>query len=259
MTADRQQALARIRELIESQSWPRVQMTLLVSLTGAIGFLTSFVLLHLGMTTMWVRYLLSMVAAYLAFLFLLWVWAKTRDKNLTDILDFPDFGRLGQGSGSKSCGREEKGGDFEGGGASGSNQPEITAAELPGSSEIAGATPDALALDELAIPLVVLMAIFLLLGSAFLVMNNAPALFAELILDGILSASLYRRLRGLDQKHWLETAIRNTAVPFTTVTLLLVGIGWIIQWLDPSANSIGEFLAHHHYAAGFSTCLHAVC
>jgi hypothetical protein len=64
------------------------------------------------------------------------------------------------------------------------------------------------------------------------------------LLDGILSASLYRRLRGLDQTHWIETAIKKTALPFTTITVLLVTIGWTIQMLDPSATTIGQFISH---------------
>lgn len=217
-------------------------MTLLVCVTGAIGFLTSFILLHLSLTTLWLRYLIAMIAAYCAFLFLLWVWAKTREKHLTDRLDLPDFGKVGRGGGSKDCSYEGKGGDFGGGGASSSYHPDAPAVESP-SGNIADFVPE-LELEELAIPIIVLITVVLLVGSAFLVIINAPALFAELILDGILSANLYRRLQGLDQKHWLETAIRKTGLPFATITLLLVAFGWTIQWLDPSANSIGEFLSH---------------
>lgn len=235
--------LRRIQAMVESQGWPRVQMTLLVCLTGAIGFLTSFVLLHHGVTTLWLRYLISMGVAYLGFLFLLWVWAKTRDKNLSDGLDLPDIGRGGKGGGSKDCGYEGKGEDFGGGGSSGSYHPEASAGESPGTG-ITDVLPDSLELEELAIPLIVIAFVVMLVGSSFLVIVNAPALFAELLLDGILGASLYRRLRGLDQKHWLETAIRKTALPFTGMTLGLIAVGWTMQWVDPSASSIGEFLSH---------------
>jgi Ca2+/Na+ antiporter len=245
MVQTRQQALAKIQAMIESRSWPRVQMTLLVVITGAIGFLTSFILLHLGMTTLWLRYLLSMVAAYVAFLFLLWVWARTRNKDLSDGLDIPDFGKSGRDGGSKDCNYEGQGGDFGGGGASGSYHPEVPTGESPSGGSTIDFVPE-LELEELAIPVIVLVVVVLLVGSSFLVIVNAPALFAELVLDGILSASLYRRLRGIDQKHWLETAIRKTALPFTTITILLVAFGWTIQWLNPSASSIGEFLSHRN-------------
>jgi hypothetical protein len=48
----------------------------------------------------------------------------------------------------------------------------------------------------------------------------------------------------LARTHWLETAIRKTALPFAGMTLGLVAIGWTVQWIDPSAVSIGEFLSH---------------
>jgi hypothetical protein len=64
-----------------------------------------------------------------------------------------------------------------------------------------------------------------LLGSALLIITNAPMLFAELLLDGILSASLYRRLRGLDRSHWVETAFRSTALPFGVVAVILTLVG----------------------------------
>lgn len=243
MPRSRKDSLLKIQAMIESQGWPRIQMTLLVCLTGAIGFLTSVLLLHHGMTTLWVRYLISMGVAYLGFLLLLWVWAKTRHRDLSDGIDLPDIGRPGKGGGSKDCGYEGKGGDFGGGGASGSYHPDISASESSGSG-IAEVLPNSLELEELAIPAIVLGVVIMLVGSSVVVIINAPALFAELLFDGILGASLYRRLRGLDQKHWVETALRKTALPFTGMTLVLVAVGWILQWLDPAAVSIGSFFAH---------------
>lgn len=228
---------------MESQGWPRVQMTLLVCLTGAIGFLASFSLLHFGLTVLWLRYLVSMGVAYMGFLGLLWVWAKTRDKNLSDGLDLPDISRPGKSGGAKDCGYAGKGGDCGGGGGSGSYHPDASVGESP-SGHIAEVLPDSLELEELAIPVIVIVFVVMLMGSSILVIINAPALFAELLLDGILGASLYRRLRGLDRTHWLETAIRKTALPFAGMTLGLVAIGWTVQWIDPSAVSIGEFLSH---------------
>ncbi len=243
MARSRKEALRRIHAMVESQGWPRVQMTLLVCLTGGIGFLTSVLLLHHGMTTLWVRYLFSMGVAYLGFLLLLWVWAKTRHRDLSDGIDLPDIGRPGKGGSSKDCGYEGKGGEFGGGGASSSYHPEVPVSESPG-SRIAEVLPDSLELEEFAIPAIVLGVVVMLLGSSVVVIINAPALFAELLLDGILGASLYRRLRGLDQKHWVETALRKTALPFSGMTIVLVAVGWTLQWLDPSAISIGAFFSH---------------
>lgn len=241
MSQPRQETLARIQAVIESQSWPRIQMTLLVCLTGGIGFLTSFVLLHHGVTTIWVRYLISMGAAYIGFLFLLWIWSRARDRSLADNLDAPDIGWPGKGRSSQHC--ESEGGDVGGAGAHSAYHPETAVAESPNNG-IADMVPDGLDLDELAIPVTAIVLAVVLVGSSFLIIVNAPALFAELLLDGILTASLYRRLRGLDQQHWLETALRRTAMPFATVTVILVAIGWTMQWLDPSISTVGEFLSH---------------
>ena len=53
----RHQLVARLRDRLERQGFPRLQMLLLVSLTGAAGFVASFTLLRLGLTEMWLRYL----------------------------------------------------------------------------------------------------------------------------------------------------------------------------------------------------------
>jgi hypothetical protein len=69
---------------------------------------------------------------------------------------------------------------------------------------------------------------------------TAPALFAELLLDGILVGQLYRRLRRFDGRHWLETALRRTALPFLATGILLAIAGFAMQRFAPAARSIGE-------------------
>jgi hypothetical protein len=69
---------------------------------------------------------------------------------------------------------------------------------------------------------------------------SAPALFAELLLDGILVGQLYRRLRRFEGQHWLETALRRTAIPFLVTGLFLAIAGFAMQRHAPAARSIGE-------------------
>ncbi len=68
----------------------------------------------------------------------------------------------------------------------------------------------------------------------------APALFAELLVDGALSASLYRRMRGLQTRHWLESAVRRTVLPFAVTALGLGVIGFGFQAYAPDAHTFGE-------------------
>ena len=73
---------------------------------------------------------------------------------------------------------------------------------------------------------------------------SAPVLFAELLVDGVLSASLYRRLRGLQTRHWLETAVRRTALPFALTAAIVSASGWGMAHYAPEAHSIGDVITH---------------
>jgi hypothetical protein len=232
---NRPRLVQRLQQHLELEGWPRVQMALLVALTGGAGLLASFVLLQTGLHTMWLRYPLALGVAYLVFLGLLWLWLRTRASDYGDAvpgdLDFaPDHTcHPGLVSGG--------GGDFAGGGASAS----FDAAESNTVGDGLGSIADA---DEFAIPLaVVLLAAGLALSSLYIV-YAAPVLFAELLLDGVLAATLFRRLRGLATRHWVKTAVNRTALPFALTAVFLGLCGAAMQVYAPDAHSLGEVLQH---------------
>ena len=115
----RHQLVARLRSRLVRQSFPRLQMLLLVSLTGAVGFVASFTLLRLGLTEMWLRYLAAFSFAYLAFLGLLWLWLRTRAEDFIDIPDVSGMSPTHSGMHDPSN-FTGGGGSGGGGGASGS-------------------------------------------------------------------------------------------------------------------------------------------
>ena len=84
----RHHEIRRIRGALERDSFPRLQMLVLVTLTGASGFVASYALLHAGLVEMWLRYLASIGLAYLMFLFLLWLWLRTRAEDYADFCDY---------------------------------------------------------------------------------------------------------------------------------------------------------------------------
>ena len=244
----RHHLVARMRANLERQGFPRLQMMLLVSLTGAVGFLASYTLLGMGLWQMWLRYLLAFGFAYLAFLGLLWLWLRTRGD---DYCDFPDVSGVTPRGGGHDCASfQGGGGSGGGGGASGSfDAPSLQPASADmgndGVSDALGAVGDAASgADELAVPLMVILFVAALLLSSVWVVYSAPVLFAELLVDGVLAASLYRRLRGLESQHWLETAIKRTLWPFLVTCVFLVAIGWGMQVYAPGAHSIGEVMRH---------------
>ena len=239
--SQRARDVERLRGQLERDSYPRLQMLLLVTLTGAAGFLASFLLLLAGLRSMWLRYPASIAVAYLAFLVLLWIWLRSRGGDIS----LPDLTPSGRGSGGSYSG---KGGSFDGGGASGNfdspgdgMMPDLGDSGADAALEAVGSA------EELLIPLALLAAICVVMGAAIFMMfslvSSAPLLFAELLVDGLLSASLYRRLRGLDRAHWIEPAIRRTGRAFLAAAVSMAVAGAGLALYAPGAHSLGEVIA----------------
>ncbi len=220
----REHAIQRVKERLARDSFPRIQMALLVSLTGGFGLLASFTLLQFGLDSMAVRYPVALLFSYTFFLFLLWLWLRT---NAKDYLDAPDVsGAFSETSPTCTdpdpfCGH---GGTFDGGGASGNFESsavpldESVSTPLSSGSESIGSIADA---DELAIPLAAIaLAVGVALASLY-VIYIAPLIFAELLVDGALSYALFRHLRGKDPQHWLAGTLRRTVIPFVATAVFL--------------------------------------
>jgi hypothetical protein len=245
----RSQLIHRIRHQLEEGGYPRLQMLLLVALTGGAGFLGSFALLTFGVDSLASRYPLAVGIAYVAFLLLLWVWLRTApddyqgiDEVVSDVIAaLPD---TAAGTPHYMGG----GAHFGGGGASGhwdatsSSDPLV---ELP---DVPIPNVDVADADEWAIPLAVIVVVVglvltVLLASASVVFS-APILFAEMIVDGVLAATLYRRLRQMQSRHWLHSAIRRTVIPFAMTAALMSVAGWGLSVYAPGAQTLGEAIAH---------------
>jgi hypothetical protein len=237
---DRVHEIQRIRADLERYGFPRIQMCVLVGLTGAAGFVASYLFLRAGLSEMWLRYLVSFGVAYLVFLVLLWLWLRTRAGDYSDLSNL-----VPSPSDSPASGYQGHGGEFGGGGASGSfDAPGVDVQGCSTSGSVGDALASASDAEEFAIPLIVLVLLGALLLSSLFVVYSAPILFAELIVDGVLSASLYRKLRGLETRHWLETAIRRTVWPFALTAAFVSAIGWAMAIYAPEAHSIGEVVVH---------------
>lgn len=248
----RTRAIERMRARLEHQHYPRVQMSWIVTLTGLAGLAASFGMLQAGLTAMGLRYFCAMGVAYAAFFLMLWLWLRTRG-------DVPDP-YIGGGDGAALPDFRGAGGTFDGGGASGDYEVMSGAADLAdgassaaGVGDVAGGVGEAAgAAGDAAVPLAVLAVLALAAGivfSSFFVIYSAPVLFAELLVDGVLAAGLYRGLREVDQRHWMESALRRTFVPFLLTTLFVTSVGWGMGRYAPEAHSIGEVLQHRAQAA----------
>ncbi len=238
------------QKLIDERSrtifYPRLQMAVVLSLTGLAGFLTSLALLHFGMTRLWLRYPLAIVTAYACFLGLLYLWISFhRQKTGLDLVSeigIPidsGIGTAGSGTGDDVF---SGAGDFGGGGAggtfdAGAGAPVSTSIGSP----LEGVSID-LDLEELGL---VLLGIALILGglvASLYVVYIAPVLLAEILVDALLVGGLYKRVRKIDRRHWLETALRKTWLPALLCAAAFAIAGFLFQWVLPEAHTVGEVL-----------------
>lgn len=232
-------------------------MSVIVIATGLAGFGTSAVMLAAGVSSMALRYFVSVACAYVVFLILVRLWAAYQrgrvdaDGDPTDLI--PDLAPADAAPEASVGG----GGEFGGAGAGGrwepapntirvsgaesiGLEPAVTTEAVPSESDFSIDVPD---LDDLGVLLVVPA---LLLGgilAALYVVYAAPVLLAEVLVDVLLVSGLYRRLKNIESRSWLATAVRRTWIPVAVVAALLTSAGFIMQRVVPHADSIGDILA----------------
>jgi hypothetical protein len=84
-------ALERLRMRLLRRGLPRLQMTVIVTVTGVVAFLFSFLLLRAGLTSMALRYPLAATLAYLLFLGQLRIWLAAVRRRAERSLDVDVF------------------------------------------------------------------------------------------------------------------------------------------------------------------------
>ena len=251
---------------------PRVEMSLILGATGAAGFLASFALLRAGLSLMWLRYALSVLAAYAVFLLLLRLWLFLHSRR--PLPDLPDLGvdltpsDIVGDAGAHAGGASPfgGGGDFGGGGAGGSwggvseglsRAPassvtgaggQFSSAGVGGSSGGGGGGGllDSLDfdVDDEGCVLFLLAAALIVAGTlaALYVVYAAPLLLAEILVEGVLLSGLHRGLKKArrDGGHWLGAALRRTLLPVLLTLATFTAAGYLLQRAAPRARSIGE-------------------
>jgi hypothetical protein len=214
--------LRQLAAQLERRDAPRLLMLFIVVATGAAGLLASALLRHLGVRLMPVRYLLALACAYAVFLFLVWLWLlyRRREVDLANV-DAPDL----SGADGPPC--------------------EAGAPDVPSGGGGSGGGGFDLGFDEGIVILAVVLAVGCAVLAALWLIWTAPALLSELLLDGVLGAALYRRLRRLDRRHWLESAVSRTIVPVGITAAFFVVAGGLLHLYAPEATTIGEAWRHY--------------
>ena len=242
----RERRIEIIKRRLLRKSMPRFQVSLILLITGITGFITSFSLLHVGILWMWLRYPIAILIAYCVFLLLLrlWLWLQRRSLDIDfdpSALDFIP---------SKAHSHAESfqfggGGDFDGGGAGGS-WGESVSSPASVSSGSSGSSSFGFDLDLEEGWLIVLAIVALIGGliASFYIIYIAPVLLAEILVDGALVAGLYKRVKPLEQRHWLRAAVRRTLLPAILVVIFFTIAGYALQKAVPEAHTMGEVWNH---------------
>lgn len=221
------------RRQLQHRGWPRLQMALIVVLTGAAGFLASHVLRLAGMDAMLLRYPLAVLMAYGVFLLLMWIWIRWRWDAVADGLSSGPGG--GGSPGSPWSG---SGGHSGGGGASASWGESAASSSTSADSTSLLDVADA----EAGLPLLAVLGIIALVATVLLasvwVVWSAPVLMAELLVDAAIAGGLYKRMQGMQAQGWWRLCLSHTIWPLLGLLVFFAGLGWFAQELAPDAVSL---------------------
>lgn len=215
----RAEDVARLAAYLRQHGYPRLHFIGILTFSGAAGVLFSFLLLHQGMTSMQVRYPISVVVAYLVFLFLLNLWMRRQISRQSLI-------RL----------------------------IEETPPPLPTAFEPSESPPKKKQglrwYDWIDLPLhadspflffmlMILVAMVALVGY---VISGSPDLLSEVLLDGLIVTGLWRRFRNHPgDLGTIGAAVRLTWVPALLTVAALWLLGMLLQATNPSAVSLGRY------------------
>jgi hypothetical protein len=203
--------IGRLSRFLAKYSQPRFQLFLILVLTAAVGAGTSFVLLKNGLDTMWLRYPIAAVIAYLTFLALLRLWVQCKLSQL----DFSHEAYLDE------------------------PEPEPKSQRSTWNTGLFDLLDLVCWFDDFPVAILI-VAVVIILVVVLGIIVAAPVLMAEVLVDGILVAGLWHRFMLYGKQSSLRGTIRATILPAIAVVVCLAIIGLILQMIEPGANSIGD-------------------
>ncbi len=213
----RERLIRRIERWLLRKDFPRIQMVFILSVTGATGFIFSFLLLKAGLAQMWIRYPVSALLSYVVFLFLLRLWIQY------------------QGTVKPEMSEDDASEAAENIMDSISDAIDI---KIPLRTDASSGLDS----DEIVFLVILLVALCAGVLVCSYVVFTAPNLFAELILDAFIMNRIYRRVNCSYDAGWLATALRRTWIPALLLAACLSLAGFCMQEIAPKASSIGPFI-----------------
>jgi len=115
--------------------------------------------------------------------------------------------------------------------------------EVDPNNPLVGGIGDAIEMFSVDAPFIIsllISVIVLVFGLIVMFISTAPILLAEVLLDGLIMAGIYNRLKKAETDNLLGTAFRVTWLQAIFVVLGLLLIGVLFEAISPTARSIGE-------------------
>jgi hypothetical protein len=252
-----------IRADVHRRRWIRIHVFLIGLVTFGLLWGISHALMLTGIDSMALRHGVALLIAYVMYLGLLWVWCRwliSRDEGSLDVgdlgFDLPCAGSNDTGAVDAPVFRSGGGGDFGGGGASGSfdaaervgeaatavgNSGSSPVGEVasPAAEAIGGADEGAVVLVPVALAIGVAVALAAVLGFAVFGLFGVEVLMGVAVEIAFASAGGALALKA-QREGWLGHAVRRTLGPMAIVTAITVLTGLAIgHWL-PEAKTLPQ-------------------
>jgi hypothetical protein len=222
-------------------------MSLILLGTIISGLLFSKVLLMANLENMVVRYPIVVLTSYLLFFAFIRVWlfyirnrqeaAENAVDTTADILSNIDIPE-------PKIGFEFGGGEFGGGGASGSfgeiGASSVLESSSSGVGDIAGEAGGSL-LEEggiILIPLILILAA--IFGVGILLIYEAPVILSEAAFEFVLAGVLVKKAKEIDSPEWIGSVFKNTWKPFIFTLFLAVILSTILSHFFPEAIKLSQ-------------------
>lgn len=246
----------RLKGFLMRRFFLRFHMFLILTATFLTGILVSKILLTFNVNNMIIRFPIAILFSYAGFFGFMKLWllylssSATGSRPADNICDAGDIISLPGHSTSQIpdpvCGG---GGQFGGGGASGSFDVGDRVADAAGSAvdgcgdAVADAAGEAASgiFEEGGIVLIILGALLaIVFGAGIYLIYEAPVILSEAAFEFLLAASLVKGMKRLEDPDWMQSVLRTTIIPFAMVLFMALLVAAAVKTSYPTAIKLSE-------------------
>ena len=236
----------------------RFHMSLIFAGTLGAAVVASSLLLAAGVESLMLRYALTAVGAYAVFFLFVraWIAYVTRLAPSGPGLDLPDV-TSGGGVGSGTSELQPGGGQFGGGGASGSYDDGGDVPIFRSVAEAGGRGGDShgtsagggrggdwlslgLDMDEGILVVALVLLVSVVGGAAVWMVWQAPLILPEAAFEALLASGLIKAARRNKARGWTRGVLKSTLIPFAFLLAAASFAGWAAQRACPAATRLIE-------------------